>query len=107
MDYIPNAAVAMAIGLLIVIWVFLFHMILSQAPDAHLQFFLDLAGAMEDRSKSSSPRGSSPCLPDGHAMEASQATGRSAGDETNERFSQNVWREVPLLFATSLRGRGL
>jgi hypothetical protein len=104
MDYIPNAAVAMAIGLLIVIWVFLFHMILSQAPDAHLQFFLDLAGAMEERPKSSSPRGSSPCLPDDHAMETSQATGRSAEDE---RFSQNVWREVPLLFATSLRGRGL
>ncbi len=107
MDYIPNAAVAMAIGLLIVIWVFLIHMILSQAPDAHLQFFLDLAGAMEERPKSSSPRGSSPCLPDGRAMETSRATGGSAEDETNQRFSQNAWREVPLLFATSLRGRGL
>jgi len=42
MDHISYSAIAMAIGLLIVIWAFLVHMILRQTPDAHLQFLLDL-----------------------------------------------------------------
>jgi len=106
-DNIPNSAVVMAIGLFVVILLFLVHMMMSQAPDAHLQFLVDLMGEMEEQSKSSPPRGSSPCLPDDNGMVTSHGTARSVADETKQRSSQNVWREVPLLFATSLRGRGL
>ena len=107
MDHITYLAGAVAVGLLVVIWVFLMHMILSQAPDAHLQFLLDLMEVMEEQPGSSSPRGSPPCLPDDHGMKTPHGTARSAGDETNQYFVQYIRREVPLLFTTSLRGRGL
>ena len=107
MDHISYSAIAMAIGLLIVIWVFLMHMILSQAPDAHLRFLLDLMEEMEEQPGSSSPRRSSPSLPDDHGMKTRHVTARSAGDETKQYSVQHIRREVPLLFTTSLRGRGL
>lgn len=107
MSQIPNSAVIMAAGLLIVIWVFLLHMIFSQAPDAHLQFFLDLTDVREDGSKGSSPRRSLACSPDDHGMETSPEVGGSAADDARQHFAENIQWEVPLLFATSLRGRGL
>ena len=57
MNYIPNSAIAMAIGLLIVIWVFLVHMMMSQAPDTHLKYLFDLMRDGEYGSGSSSPPG--------------------------------------------------
>jgi hypothetical protein len=61
MNHIPNSAIAMATGLLIIILVLLVHLMMSQAPGARLQFLLDLLGDGEDRSGSSSPLGPSPC----------------------------------------------
>jgi hypothetical protein len=107
MDSVPNSAIAMAVGLLVVIWVFLVHMMMSQEPDAHLQFLLDLMGESEELSKSSPPRGSSPCLPDDNRMVAAPVTAESATVGTKPDSPQFLGREVPLLFATSLRGRGL
>jgi hypothetical protein len=107
MDHISYSAIAMAIGLLIVIWVFLIHMILRQAPDAHLKFLLDLMEVMEEQPGSGSPRRSSSSMPADHGMKTRHVAARSAGDETRQYSVQHVRREVPLLFTTSLRGRGL
>ena len=107
MDQVPNSAVIMAIGLLIIIWVFLLHMIVSQAPDKRLRFLLDLTVASEEGSKGSSLRGSSPWLPDDYGMEASHEAGGSALDGPLQHSAEHVRWEVPLLFTTSLRGRGL
>ncbi len=107
MDHIPNSAIAMAIGLLIVIWVFLVHMIVRQAPDSHLPFLLDLTREGEEQPKSSQPRGSSPCPPCDDGMVTPRVTAQSTGGEAKQHSAQHLWREVPLLFATSLRGRGL
>jgi hypothetical protein len=104
MDHVSNSAIVMAIGLFIVIWIFLVHMILSNADDARLRFLLDLMGEMEEQSANSSPRGSSPCLPDDVGMKMPREMARSAGDEPDQH---SAYRFVPLLFATSLRGRGL
>ena len=107
MDPIPNSAIAMAIGLLIVIWAFFVHMIMSQAPDTHLEFFRDLVEAEEEWPESSPPRGSSPCLPfDGGTVTPHEAAQSSRGAAQQECL-QPTRLDVPLLFATSLRGRGL
>jgi hypothetical protein len=42
MDTIPYSACVMAMGLLIIVWLFLLHMFWSKARDAHAQFLLDL-----------------------------------------------------------------
>ena len=107
MDQVPNSAVIMAIGLLIIIWVFLLHMILSQAPDRRLPFLLDLARASEEGSKGSSLPGLFPPLPGDHVMEASHEAGSSALDGPLQHSAEHARWEVPLLFTTSLRGRGL
>jgi len=44
MDRIPYSAIPLAIGMLIIIWFLLLDRILSQTPDAHLQFLLDRMG---------------------------------------------------------------
>jgi hypothetical protein len=107
MDQVPNSAVIMAIGLLIIIWVFLLHMMVSQAPDEHLRFLLDLNAASEEGSKGSLLRGSPLCLPDDHGMEGLHQAGGSALGGPLQRSAEHVQWEVPLLFTTSLRGRGL
>jgi len=107
MDYIPNTAVAMAIGILIIIWAFLLHMILNQAPDAHLRFMLDLMDVRGKQSRNSPPRGSSPSLPGEFEMETSHEAHRSAAHPIQRHSAQCVQREVPLLFTASLRGREL
>ena len=55
MNYISEPAITIAIVMLIIIWAFLVHMMMSQRPDAHLEFLLDLMGASEESSKNSSP----------------------------------------------------
>ncbi|MFZ0961998.1 MAG: hypothetical protein WAO35_13930 [Terriglobia bacterium] len=107
MDHVSYSAIAVAIALLIVIWVFLVRMILSKAPDARLPFLIDLMGEEEDRSASSAPRGPSPCLPGDPGMKTLHEMTRSAGNETKRHSAQHFRPDVPLLFATSLRGRGL
>jgi hypothetical protein len=107
MDPIPNSAIAMAIGLLMVIWAFLVHMIMSQGPDAHLQFLTELMEDAEDRSGSPLPRGLSPCLPLVNGIKTLHEAVEGVGDEVEPRCMQHVRLEVPLLFATSIRGRGL
>jgi hypothetical protein len=107
MEYISNSAIPITIGLLVTIWVFLVHMMMSPAPDARFQFLLDLMGEMEKQSKGSPQRGSSPCLPDANGLGTSHVTPRNTADKTKQQSAQNVWREVPLPIATSLRGRGL
>jgi hypothetical protein len=107
MDQIPNSAIVIAIGLLVIIWGFFFHMIMSQAPDAHLQFLLDLTRDLEEQPKSSPPRGSSPCQPYDGGMVTPHVTVQSPRGEGQQHSAQHVWQEVPLLLATSLRGRGL
>lgn len=74
MDYVPNSAIVMATGLLILIWVLLVYMVFSQARDAHLQFLLDLVGAREGRSESPAPSGSPPRLPDDKCIQEGQRT---------------------------------
>ena len=63
--------------------------------------------ALEKQSKGSPQRGSSPCLPDANGLGTSHVTPRNTADKTKQQSAQNVWREVPLPIATSLRGRGL
>jgi hypothetical protein len=104
MDYIPSTAVTMAIGMVIIIWAFLLHMILNQAPDAHLQFFLDLMDTREEPSKNSPSRGSSPVLPGNFGTQTPQ---ESAQRQSTLRSAQYGRQEVPLLFTALLRGRGL
>jgi hypothetical protein len=107
MDYIPNSAIMMGIGLLIVIWGFLVHMMMSQGPDAHLQFAVELMRDVEERSGSSPPHGLSPSLPAVNGMRTLHQEAPSPDDESQQRSLHPSRLEVPLLFATSLRGRGL
>jgi hypothetical protein len=112
MDYIPNSAIVMAISLLIVIWGFLAYMILSQGTDAHLEFLFRLTREIEERPEDSQPLvspplGSSAGLP---ALEGAGTLHDAAfcvADETPTYSLYPIKREVPLLFATSIRGRGL
>jgi hypothetical protein len=106
MDLVPSSAVAMVIGLLTLIWAFLVHMMMSQADDAHLKFLLDLI-AEQEQFKSSPPLGSSPRLADVDRMRTSHGTARSVVEGAKPQLLQHVWREVPLMFTMSLRGRGM
>lgn len=63
MDYIPNLAIAMATGLLIVTLVFVVHVIFSRIPDAYLQFLLDLMKSEEELPPCSSAAGTLPSIP--------------------------------------------
>ena len=107
MDYIPNAAIAMGVGLVVLIWVFLVHMNLSQGPDAHLRFLLDLVRDGKERPGSLLPRGSEPGRWADFGADPVHDAAKRAGNEGKQDCTKQVWREVPLLFATSLRGRGL
>jgi len=48
MDRIPYSAIGITFSLLIIIWFFLLHMILSRSPDAHLQILLNLMSANKE-----------------------------------------------------------
>ena len=50
MDRIPYSAVALAIGVLIVVWFFLLDMIFSRTPHAHLRILLDVISTNEEES---------------------------------------------------------
>jgi hypothetical protein len=104
MDQVPSSAVIMATGLLVGIWVFLLHMIMSQAPDKHLRFLLDLTEASGEGTKGSLLSVSLPNLPDDPG---SHEVGGSVLYGPSQSSAEHVRWEVPLLFATSLRGRGL
>jgi hypothetical protein len=60
MEHITFSVVALAIGLFMVIWFFLLQMIMSQAPDAHLQILLDLMSREEERPADRSSQGPLP-----------------------------------------------
>jgi hypothetical protein len=107
MDNIPNSAIVTGIGLLIAIWGFLAHMIISQGPDAHLQFLVELMTDVDEQSGSSNPRGPSPGMPIVDGAIAPHEAARNAANETQSYSLQQIRREVPLLFATSIRGRGM
>lgn len=105
MDHVSYSAIVMAMGLLIVIWVFLVRMIFGNAPDVHLRFLHDLREEGEDRAGSSPPRVSPTCLPGDPGTKTGMT--RSAGNETNQHSAQFFRPDGPLLFTTSLRGRRL
>ena len=106
MDLIPNSAVVMAIGLLILILAFLAHMMMSKANDARLRFLLTLFEEDEQFSNSS-PQQPSPRLSDADPKKMSRGASRTAAEAAPMQLLQHVWREVPTMFTMSLRGRGM
>lgn len=50
MDRIPYSAVALAIGMLIVVWFFLLDMIFGRTPHAHLRILLDVMSTNREES---------------------------------------------------------
>jgi len=106
MNLIPDSAIVMAIGLLVVIWAFLVSMMMSHAEDARLKLLLDLAA--EDLQPADSPRqGSSGRIAESGRARALAAIDANAQEKTSLPPFQNAWREVPLMFTMSLRGRGM
>ena len=100
MNNITISAIFVAAGLFAIIWVFLAHMILSQAPDTHLQFYVGLMDEQEGLSGAIPARELSPSLPNSPVSKALHR--RAMAMAAPQRL-----REVPLLLTTSLRGRGL
>src|SRR5208283_2752621 len=97
MNPIPNSAIAMAIGLLVVIWAFLVHMVMSQADDAHLQFLLNLV-ADEEQPRDSSGTGSFTSVSIDPRMKTSHEAAQRTANAAEPQSLQIAWRKIPLLF---------
>jgi hypothetical protein len=110
MNFIPNAAIAVATVVLLAIGLCLAHMISSRRQDPRLQFLLNLMQtfpAPGDQSETPQFRGSQQDPPERTVVGASRLAARHAARGGAPRHARVALPETPLLLAAALRGRGL
>jgi hypothetical protein len=97
MVYMPETAIAMTLGLLLIICVFVAHTMLSRRSDSRLGFLLDFMRDAEEQSGRPSSVGSSPCPAENTGTEKFLEATTPVGREAKQHVSQRSWWEEPLL----------
>jgi hypothetical protein len=105
MVYMPETAIAMTLGLLLIICVFVAHTMLSRRSDSRLGFLLDFMRDAEEQSGRPSSVGSSPCPAENTGTEKFLEATTPVGREAKQHVSQRSWWEEPLLLPTLLPQR--